>query len=411
MVARSHGPAEARRSTLLADMVSLSRRFGADAAFVRAGGGNSSAKADGVLSIKPSGVSLATLTQESLIDLEMAPLLAVLDEPEGTVDPTAGSAHVLRVASAARLSPADGRRPSVELLFHALLPEPLVLHTHPTIVNALTCATRGRELADEIFGASALWIPYTDPGLPLARAIRDARLAHARQTGDPIPRTVLLQNHGLIVSGDSAAEIEARCHEVAGRIAERLVGPPPFDWGAIARSEAAAGEEMVEALRHELGRADDADLPAKAVVFDDSPPALGVAGSEIGHRLARGGPLTPDQIVYAGSWPMALRQIPADAAAAVAALHAARAERRRRGLDAPVIVLVAGLGLFAVGDTERQAETARTLYLDATAIACDAHRLGGVRTLSAAEREFIEHWEAEAYRLAVAALTTQLPFS
>lgn len=409
MVAHSRGAAEAHRSKLLAEMVGLSRRFGADAAFVRAGGGNSSAKADGVLSIKPSGVSLASLTEDSLIDLEMAPLLAVLDEPARTADPKAGSAHVLRVASAARLSPADGRRPSVELLFHALLPEPLVLHTHPTTVNALTCTAHGRELAGEIFGASVLWIPYTDPGLPLARAIRDARLAHARQTGWPAPRTVLLQNHGLIVSGDSAAEIEVRCDEVAGRIADRLEGRPPFDWGAVARLEATAGAAMVEALRHELGRADGADLPAKAVVFDDSPPALGVAGSEFGHQFARGGPLTPDQIVYAGSWPLAVLQIPTDAAAAVAALDAARAERRRRGLDAPTIVLVAGLGLFAVGDTERQADTARTLYLDATAIACDAHRFGGVRTLSATERQFIEHWEAEAYRLAVAALTSQQP--
>ena len=411
MVAHSPGPEEARRSELLTEMVALSRRFGADPAFVRAGGGNSSAKADGVLSIKPSGVSLAMLTEDSLIDLEMAPLLAVLDEPDGTVDPTAGSAHVLRVASAARRSPADGRRPSVELLFHALLPEPLVLHTHPTTVNALTCTTHGRDLASEIFGASALWIPYTDPGLPLARAIRDARRTHARETGGPAPRTVLLQNHGLIVSGDSAAEIEARCHEVAARIADRLAGRPPFAWGTVARVEATASAGMVEALRRELGRAEGADLPAKAVVFDDSAPALGVAGSELGHQFALGGPLTPDQIVYAGSWPLAVLQIPADAAAAVAALQAAMAERRRRELEAPVIVLVAGLGLFAVGETARQADTARTLYLDATAIACGAHRLGGLRTMTATERQFIEHWEAEAYRLAVAAVTTQHPSS
>ena len=41
---------------------------------------------------------------------------------------------------AARLDPADHRRPSVELVFHALLPERIVIHTHPTTVNALTCA-------------------------------------------------------------------------------------------------------------------------------------------------------------------------------------------------------------------------------------------------------------------------------
>ena len=60
---------------LLAEMVELSRRFGGDPEFVRAGGGNCSAKADGVLYIKPSGVSLATLTEESLIALAIEPLL------------------------------------------------------------------------------------------------------------------------------------------------------------------------------------------------------------------------------------------------------------------------------------------------------------------------------------------------
>lgn len=405
MAARSH-PAGSPGAELIAEMVDLSRRFGADPAFVRAGGGNVSAKVDGVLSIKPSGVSLASLTEGALIDLAMAPLLALLDEPAEVAGSSEGSAVVLRVASSAQLSPADGRRPSVELLFHALLPEPIVLHTHPTIINALTCAVRGLELAGQIFGESALWIPYTDPGLPLARAIRDARVAHGQRTGRPAPRTVLLQNHGLIVSGDSAAEIEARSHEVVGRIVDRLEDRPPFAWGTVGRVAVTRATGIVEALRSRLGQTDDEDALARAVVFDDSPLALGLAGSQLGHRFARGGPLTPDQIVYSGSWPLIVEAPPTDEAAAVAALDSALAERRGRGLDEAVIILVAGIGLFAVGGTERQADTARTLYLDATAIACDAHRLGGVRSLAAAERQFIEHWEAEAYRLAVAALTS-----
>ncbi len=405
MAARSH-PAGSPGAVLLAEMVDLSRRFGADPAFVRAGGGNVSAKVDGVLSIKPSGVSLASLTEGALIDLAMAPLLALLDEPGEVAGSSEGSAVVLRVASSAQLSPADGRRPSVELLFHALLPEPIVLHTHPTIINALTCAVRGLELAGQIFDESALWIPYTDPGLPLARAIRDARVAHWQRTGRPAPRTVLLQNHGLIVSGDSAAEIEARSHEVVGRIVDRLEDRPPFAWGTVGRVAVTRATGIVEALRSRLGQTDDKDALARAVVFDDSPLALGLADSQLGHRFARAGPLTPDQIVYCGSWPLIVEAPPTDEAAAVAALDSALAERRGRGLDEAVIILVAGIGLFAVGGTGREADTARTLYLDATAIACDAHRLGGVRSLAAAERQFIEHWEAEAYRLAVAALTS-----
>ena len=45
----------------LAEVVALSNRFGADAMFVRAGGGNSSVKADGVVYIKPSIEGLLAL--------------------------------------------------------------------------------------------------------------------------------------------------------------------------------------------------------------------------------------------------------------------------------------------------------------------------------------------------------------
>jgi rhamnose utilization protein RhaD (predicted bifunctional aldolase and dehydrogenase) len=63
-----------------------------------------------------------------------------------------------------------------------------------------------------------------------------------------------------------------------------------------------------------------------------------------------------------------------------------------------VIVVAEGLGILATGSGPRQAETARQLYLDAVRVGRGALALGGVRPMAATEREFIEHWEAEAYR-------------
>ena len=401
MGARSPRRGPPAPTDLLAETVELSRRFGADPEFARAGGGNSSAKAHGILSIKPSGVSLATLTVESLIALAIEPLMELL-ERGATRGPAPGSDEVLRVADSARLSPADGRRPSVELLFHALLPEPIVLHTHPTTINALTCAVGGGALADQVLGDRALWIPYTDPGLPLARAIRDERSAYPERTGRRVPRAILLQNHGLIVGGDTAVEIDELTHEIVARIAEHAASRPAFSWGAVERIEAGLVGGIVDVLRPALGRLLAADGRPRAVVFDGSPLAVGAAGSELGRRFAQGGPLTPDQIVYAGSWPLVVETVPADGGAVVAAVEAALGERASRNVGPPIIVLVAGLGLFGVGDTERLADVARDLYLDAVRIATGAHRLGGVRPLAPAERQFIERWEAEAYRRQVA---------
>ena len=71
-------------------------------------------------------------------------------------------------------------------------------------MNALTCARDGARLAAELFGDEALWIPYTDPGLPLARRIRDGLAA--RPAGTPAPAVYLLQSHGLIVGAETTID-------------------------------------------------------------------------------------------------------------------------------------------------------------------------------------------------------------
>ena len=117
-----------------------------------------------------------------------------------------------------------------------------------------------------------------------------------------------------------------------------------------------------------------------------------------GRAFVLGGPLTPDQIVYAGSAPLVLDvhdASPED-------LPALAGEQLRAHLEAghpaPILVVVPGVGLFAAGDTWAEADTARHIYLDALRVGQAANRLGSVRHLSDTERRFIEDWEAEAYR-------------
>jgi rhamnose utilization protein RhaD (predicted bifunctional aldolase and dehydrogenase)/NAD(P)-dependent dehydrogenase (short-subunit alcohol dehydrogenase family) len=387
---------------LIHDLIALSRRFGEDPEFTRGGGGNSSVKVDGVLYIKPSGTSLAALTPESVIALDIGPLMEFLNGPV-ELPVARGTDEVMRVALGARIGSPDGRRPSVECLFHGLLPERFVLHTHPTTVNAVTCATRGSEIAERLFGSSVLWVPYTDPGLPLARVIRDARRSHEERTGTPAPHTILLQNHGLIVAGDSTAEIEKTSVGLVAAIQAHLADLAPISWGDVARLEAdearAALHAVAPALRALLATGDR----LKVVTFDDSPLSVSMAGSSLGRELALGGPLTPDQIVYAGSFPL-LVEAPKDATPdqLVETLASAVAARAATETGAPAVVLVHGLGLFTVGDSYAEADTARQVFLDAVGVSVEAHRMGGVRPLAEAERYFIEHWEAEAYRRGVA---------
>jgi rhamnulokinase len=374
------------------ELIGLSNRFGADPMFVRAGGGNSSAKVDGVMWIKPSGVPLATLAADDLVPLDLARLLALLDQDPATL-PREGD-PVMTTAAEARLAEAHGRRPSVELLFHALLPERLVLHTHPIAVNAVTCNSDGPVLAERLFGDRVVWVPYTDPGLPLAHAILGARRAHEARTGRAAPAVTLLGNHGLIVGGETAASIEAATTWLVAAIEAELGARPTTD-RTVAASAPPADEALVSAIASGLGR--------PAVVFDPHPFAAAFAGTFAGRAFMAGGPLIPDQIVYTGSWPLVLDidGTPPELVGELTTRRVAEFEAER-GVP-PIVTVAPGLGLFATGATARQAETARDIYLDALRVGQAALRLGAVRHLSDAERSFIENWEAEAYRKQVAA--------
>jgi rhamnose utilization protein RhaD (predicted bifunctional aldolase and dehydrogenase) len=103
-------------------------------------------------------------------------------------------------------------------------------HTHPTAVNAVLCSDRAEALvAGAIFpdqvvvcGREALLIPYADPGLPLARIVRDGLHEYRGRTGTT-PKTVYLRNHGLLALGQSAAEVD-QITTMATKVARVLTG-------------------------------------------------------------------------------------------------------------------------------------------------------------------------------------------
>ena len=353
--------------SLTRDLIELSRTFGADETYVRAGGGNISLKRDGVLHIKPSGVTLASLRVDDLVPLRMSTLLHALDHDlPGDGDP------VQRAARAARVGADDGRRPSVEILFHALIPDPLVLHLHPLVANALTCNESDRELAARLLGDEAIVVGYVDPGVALARAIREARDAYSERTSAPPPAVTLLANHGIIVSGGDAATVAERTRWLTGRISGCLKSRP-------AMADASEAEIL---LASRWGEA----LGGVARVV----PAAADPGAVT--ALSERGPLIPDQIVYAGSFPVVLGE---------AIEEILESYRERWGRD-PVTGLLPGGAVAGFGRSEAAALNAAHMLADAVWVASAANRLGRVRTLTGDQWRFIENWEAESYRQRVA---------
>ena len=219
----------------LARLLDLSHQLGReDRKLAILGEGNTSTRAtNGTFFVKASGSNLATLAGSDVTECHFDSIVSLL-ATDGLSDTEIDEALL-----AARVS-TDARKPSVEAMFHAwLLTLPgvdFVGHTHPVAVNILLCSKHARTFAsrrtfpDEIVccGVESVFVPYSDPGLKLAQAIKLAVEEFITRLSRP-PRVIHLENHGVIALGATpqavlaatlmtvkAAEIFAGATTVAG---------------------------------------------------------------------------------------------------------------------------------------------------------------------------------------------------
>lgn len=197
----------------LADLVTLSRTVGDPAHdLVILGEGNTSIRADEqTFWVKGSGSQLSTIEAKHFVRMRFDKVLAMLDKPNFT------EAELTAAYEGAKAEQGDGKRPSVETVFHAVcLSIPgvnAVAHTHATAVNMLTVSKgwpqvlQGRLFPDEavVLGTHSAFVPYIDPGVVLARAIRDEIAAFGKRHGG-YPRAIYMQNHGVIALGRTPTE-------------------------------------------------------------------------------------------------------------------------------------------------------------------------------------------------------------
>jgi rhamnose utilization protein RhaD (predicted bifunctional aldolase and dehydrogenase) len=202
------------RNEQMAALVAMSHALGhplADCAML--GEGNTSAKAsDSTFWVKASGFQLPCIEPRGFTECRFDTVLELLEADDISDE------NVKRVLGASQVDP-EAPRPSVETILHALLLRlpgvEFVGHTHPTAVNSILCSKNGKDVfagrifPDEIVccGPKYVWIPFTDPGAPLARAVNNAVREFIEENQMP-PKIILMQNHGSIALGPTTASVE-----------------------------------------------------------------------------------------------------------------------------------------------------------------------------------------------------------
>ena len=134
-------------------ITALSNTFGSNPDYVLAGGGNTSYKDEKFLYVKPSGVSLAAITESDFVkmDREIVRSCFALGEFSTTDEREAKVKKLMDFACVT-----DGKRPSVEAPMHEIMPFKYVVHTHPALVNGMTCGNKGKEICAELFPTALL---------------------------------------------------------------------------------------------------------------------------------------------------------------------------------------------------------------------------------------------------------------
>lgn len=345
--------------TDLQTIVDLSHEFGCED-YVKGGGGNTSVKNESTLWVKPSGTTLAGLTTDTFVAMNRAKINELYDvEPPGN----AALREELVKNLMADAVENDAGRPSVEAPLHNVFDARFVVHTHPALVNGLTCAKGGEAACKGLF-PEALWVEYIDPGYTLCMEVRE-RIEQYKTVNGREPALLVLQNHGIFISADTPDKIRA----LYGHFMDTLKAE--YTKAGISQTldvaETPDSPETEEKIRVVFG--EDAAYIASSGIFVYAP-----------------GPITPDHLVYSKAFPFT-RELTGEEVVAYT---------EERGY-APKVV-VAGDRVFGLGNSQKNADLALELAQDGALVMQLAEAFGGINYMTDAQREFIENWEVESYR-------------
>ena len=390
----------------LDQLLKISHFFGKNPDFILAGGGNTSVKSGDILYIKPSGTTLAAIKKEEFIAIDRKKIRKILEKKYDPA-PFKREEQVKQDLLDARLDfkPSSyGPRASVETGLHEIIDYKFVVHTHPNLINGLTCGKNGGKIADKLFGNDYLWIDYTDPGYTLTRVLEKKLQNYKKRQKGKVPKIILLQNHGLFVSGDTVEDILINTRNLVTKINNYIKKNLNRVQSVFVRGEnKKLSEKEISSILHVVSPTLRGLLSTdvrKVIIFDDSKEAQKVIYSANGREIVTRGTVSPDHMVYCKEKPMWIDSYAKNDIGDVLAkkVQAGLSQYRRTNKVDPKIVFIHGTGMLAIGDSFKEARIALDVYRDFIKVAENTAVFGGPHFMTRSKADFIEKWEVESYR-------------
>ena len=369
------------------ELIAISRFYGQNSDYVIAGGGNTSFKTADRLYVKASGVSMGNIDENGFAVLDRAKLECICSKRYSN-NPEEREQEIKEDLMKSCVEPKKLLRPSVETSMHNLINYRFVVHTHPTMVNALLCSQNAEVEANRIFGDDAVYVPYIDPGYSLFKEIEFC-LRKYRDIHSVDPHIILLENHGIFVSADSVDEIKRIYDAVVSKIGAKI-----------------ANQLKIESLPVD----DRAKDILRAIHKQLSVPVALIRNNTLISKFCEDfqsiAPFTPDIIVYCKAYPVVVENA-LDIDRAIVEIKIKFEEYFANHGYQPKIVILKGLGLVGLGDSNYSADIALDVFEDLMKITLYSKNFGGPHFLNDTEIAFIENWEVENYRRSLLTKTVQ----
>ncbi len=369
----------------LKELIEISQFYGKNKDFTIASGGNTSVKNDEVMYVKASGFELGKIGKEGYVAMDRLLLDKLKTRLYSTIDEER-EAQVKSDLLKSRVFPELNQRPSVEASVHHAIRYKFVIHMHPTMVNAVTCAKNAQKTIEKLFGEKAVFVPYITPGYILYKEIENQNdIYHA--THGKYPQIFFLQNHGVFVGAETTDEIKGIynwiINAIKGKISNELNEKPlPVDVQYAEIIPAIRAALSVSKLK--VGKLRNNTLIDSFLKSDEKMEYLV-------------NPFTPDGIVFCGPRPLVVDSFSNTQEILMDFKSKLETFRLESGYD-PKVVVIRDIGVFAPGDNINAANVVIDVFEDVLKIAHYSLNFGGPNFMNESDVEFIENWEVESYR-------------
>jgi len=379
----------------LSQLIEISNRIGKDSSLVVGTGGNTSVKTeDGKhMYIKASGTELKDMNEEygwrrlrtdGVREIFEDKHLAGMEAIEREVE------MIKRLQMTCDDKFTNGARPSVESLLHVVL-DKCVVHLHASPVLAYASAKNGKREFLRLFEDEEyppLWMPYGDPGFSLSKKVLRYVRKYTGEYGRG-PVIMILAKHGLLAAERGPQAVLQRVETVVGRCKQGLKGPEITEPQASSRREVDSVREVIrDALREVTG----GEMPVEH--FTNKTVAEFSARKDT-CKLLRVPALTPDEMGFASTPVVWLGSY--DRKRAIERIRAVIAKHGKP----PVAFLAKDVGLFLVREAGFTS-ILKEVIVSSLYVRSRAQDMGGINPLNKRQRDFVNNWEGEKFRVRVA---------